>query len=270
MNILEQIVNRKYEEVKKRRVRYTGSVLEKSNFFRRKPLSLKNAIMTEGSSGIIAEFKRRSPSKGIINESASAPKVCTGYSAAGSSAVSVLTDQEFFGGSMDDLAEVRRVVNCPVLCKDFIIDEYQLIEARSAGADAVLLISDILPSDRIDKLFRFAHSLGMEALIEVHNKKYLSSIPQDASLIGINSRDLATFNVSLSHSFELADRLPGNVVKVAESGIKTIEDYLTLKNAGFNGFLIGEYFMSSANPADSCKSFIESVRRTLQKNATGQ
>lgn len=269
MNMLEQIVNRKYQEVKKRRVHYSGSVLEKSNFFRRKPLSLKNAIMTEASSGVIAEFKRRSPSRGIINESASAGKICTGYLAAGSSAVSVLTDQEFFGGSMDDLTEVRSMVNCPVLCKDFIIDEYQVIEARASGADAVLLISDILPPDRIDKLFRFIHSLGMEALIEVHNKKHLSSIPQDAGLIGINSRDLGTFDVSLSHSLELADLLPGNVVKVAESGIKTIEDYSNLKKAGFNGFLIGELFMSSADPAERCKSFIESAMRTLQKNSEG-
>jgi indole-3-glycerol phosphate synthase len=264
MNILDQIVYRKYQEVKQRRANYSGPDLEKSNFFRRKTVSLRDAIMTEGSSGIIAEFKRRSPSRGIINESASAGKVCTGYSAAGSSAVSVLTDQEFFGGSMDDLAEVRSLVNCPVLCKDFIIDEYQVIEARSAGADAILLISDILPTDRLDKLFRFALSLGLEALIEVHNKKYYSSIPHDASLIGINSRDLSTFNVSLGHSLELADILPGNVVKVAESGIKTIDDYLTLKKAGFNGFLIGESFMNSGNPAKSCKSFIESVRRSQE------
>jgi len=261
MTILDQIISEKYLEVEERKVHYPASILEKSKFFREKPGSLKDALLSEGSSGIIAEFKRRSPSKGFINEFASAGEVCAGYSLAGSSAISVLTDHEFFGGSMDDMAEVRRFVNCPVLCKDFIIDEYQIIEARSYGADAVLLISDLHAAGKLDKLYRFALSLGMEALIEIHNKEYLQSIPQDANIVGINSRNLASFNVSLSHACELVNLLPGSVVKVAESGIKSADDYFIMKNAGFHAFLIGEYFMSSANPAHTCKAFIENIRQ---------
>lgn len=263
MNILEQIIAKKITEVKERRACRPVSALEKSIFFLENPRSLRDAILKEGSLGIISEFKRMSPSKGVINEDAQVAEVCSGYELAGASAISVLTNKEFFGGSLNDLAEARGYVKCPVLCKDFIIDEYQIIEARSCGADAVLLIADILTDQRLDALFRFASSLGMEALIEVHDKEYLSRLPGDASVVGINSRNLASFSVSLDHACSLADLLPGSVVKVAESGIKSVDDYFIMKNAGFDAFLIGEFFMSSADPAQACKAFIETTGRKL-------
>ncbi len=260
MTILDQIVSGKYLEIEERKALYPVAVLEKSKFFGERTESLKDAILSEGSTGIIAEFKRRSPSRGVFNKYARATEVCAGYYAGGSSAVSVLTNRHF-GGSIDDLDEVCRIVTCPVLCKDFILDEYQIIEARSYGADAVLLITDIHPAGKLNSLYRFALSLGMEVLIEVHNKKYLSVIPEGADIVGINSRNLESFNVSLDHAREMINLLPGSIVKVAESGIKSAEDYFIMKNTGFNAFLIGEYFMNSADPAQSCKSFIETIKQ---------
>lgn len=270
MSILDNIVSVKRLEVRERKVLYPVHDLEKSELFRKKPFSLKESILKEASAGVIAEFKRRSPSKGYINENAAVREVCSGYSGAGASAVSVLTNSEFFGGSAEDLVEARRHADCPVLCKDFIIDEYQVIEARSHGADAVLLIADILSAADLRKLHRRVLSLGMEALIEVHDRKFLSLVPDDANIIGINSRNLASFKVSPDHAFEMANLLPVNVVKVAESGIKSIDDYFHLKSAGFNGFLIGEYFMNTTDPAKTCRDFIGAIRqRTGSEHNTG-
>ncbi len=261
MTILDQIVARKYIEVEERKSLCPFSKLEKSIFFQRKPGSLGKELAREGSLGIIAEFKRKSPSKGYINKNALASEVCFEYVEAGSSAVSVLTDTCFFGGSSGDLTDVRKLVSSPVLCKDFIIDEYQIVEARSAGADAVLLIAELHTADRLEKLFSFAKSLELEALIEIHDKVNIPRIPPDAEMIGINSRDLASFRVNLDNLSKLIYLLPGNIVKVAESGIKSVPDYLNLKNAGFNAFLIGEYFMSTKEPGRACKEFINSLRQ---------
>jgi indole-3-glycerol phosphate synthase len=261
MTILDQIVARKYMEVEERKSLYPPSILEESIFFQKKPESLKKELIREGSFGIIAEFKRKSPSKGNINENALAGEVCLEYIEAGSSAVSVLTDSDFFGGSSSDLTDVRRLVTCPVLRKDFIVDEYQIIEARSVGADAVLLIAELHPAGRLEKLYRFAQSLELEVLIEIHDKKNIPRIPPDADMIGINSRNLASFQVNHDHLLQLIHFLPKNVVKVAESGIKSVIDYVNLKNAGFNAFLIGEYFMSTTNPGRTCKSFIDALRQ---------
>ena len=256
MNILEQIVSEKQREIKELKLHYPSSLLEKSIFFQENTRSLKQAILRKGTPGIISEFKRISPSRGILNESALAKDVCLGYLEAGSSAISVLTDSGFFGGSKDDLTEVRHNVECPVLRKDFIIDEYQIVEARSIGADAVLLIAELHPADRLEKLFRFAGSLGLEVLVEVHDKENISRIPYDADIVGINSRNLTTSSVDLDHLSELIHFMPINVAKVAESGIKSLADYITLRNLGFNAFLIGEYFMSTPNPATTCREFI--------------
>jgi indole-3-glycerol phosphate synthase len=261
MTILDQIVAGKYREVEERKSRNPASALEKSIFFQQKPRSMKKEILKVGSFGIIAEFKHRSPSAGIINETAVAREVCSDYMEAGSSAVSVLTDSEFFGGSSDDLTDVRRQVGCPVLRKDFIVDEYQIIEARSIGADAVLLIAELHPAEKFRQLFRFAQSLELEVLIELHNKKNISQIPYDAQLVGINSRDLASFRVNPDHFVRLVDSLPGNVVKVAESGIKSVTDCINLKKAGFDAFLIGEYFMRTTDPGRTCKIFINTLRQ---------
>jgi indole-3-glycerol phosphate synthase len=260
MTILDQIIAVKKMEVEERKSFCPDSVLEKSIFFHEQPRSLKSHLLREGSFGIIAEFKRKSPSAGIINESSIAGEVCAEYSEAGSSAVSVLTDHEFFGGSSDDLSEVRKKVVCPVLRKDFIIDEYQIIEAKAIGADAVLLIAEIHTSEKLSELYHFACSLGLEVLVEVHDEKNISRIPEEAQIVGINSRNLASFSVDLDHLSTLIQRLPENAVKVAESGIKSVSDYLKLKDTGFNAFLIGESFMRTASPGSACKEFINALR----------
>jgi indole-3-glycerol phosphate synthase len=260
MTILEQIVASKKIEVEKRKKIAPPSILEKSEYFQDKRRSLKNYLLAEDSFGIIAEFKRKSPSAGIINDSAIARVVCPEYSEAGCSAVSVLTDVDYFGGSSHDLSEVRKNVACPVLRKDFIIDEYQIIEARSIGADAILLIAEIHDAKKLSELHRFAQSLELEVLVEVHDETNFSRIPADAQIVGINSRNLASFSVDISSLHKLIGMLPDNAVKVAESGIRSVPDYLNLKDAGFEAFLIGEYFMRNPQPGKACKSFIESLR----------
>jgi indole-3-glycerol phosphate synthase len=263
MSILDQIVATKKREVEKQKSQCPASVLEKSAFFKEKTRSLKSNLMSEDSFGIIAEFKRKSPSAGIINESAVARETCIAYSEAGASAISVLTDNAFFGGSINDLTEVRKNVDCPVLRKDFIIDEYQILEARSIGADAILLIAEILPEEKLAEFHRFAGSIGLEVLVEIHDEKNISRIPNEARIVGINSRNLASFSVDPDHLPKLIGRLPENAVRVAESGIKSVNDYLNLKNAGFNGFLIGGYFMSTPDPGKTCKLFIDTLREFL-------
>lgn len=260
MTILEKIVARKRNEVEERKKLCPVAVLEKSANFHRKPLSLKASILCEGSTGIIAEFKRRSPSAGIINETAHPEEVCRQYMDAGSSAVSVLTDHDFFGGSSDDLLNARQHVTSPVLRKDFIIDEYQIVEARSIGADAVLLIAELHIAPRLVQLHDFAVSLGLEVLLEIHDEKSIPGIPYNAEIIGINSRNLATFSVNHDHPEKIIRLLPEKVVKVAESGIRSVSDYLSLKNAGFDAFLIGECFMKAEDPGGACKAFIDEIR----------
>ncbi len=261
MNILEEIAAYKYKEVEARKALHSISTLESSPLFNRQPLSLKQSLLAEGSSGIIAEFKRKSPSRGIINASSRPEEVCAEYINAGASAVSVLTDEKFFGGTSEDLMNVRNRIDAPILRKDFIVDEYQIIEARSIGADAVLLIAELHESDRLGQLFDFASSLELEVLVEVHDEKNISRIPAGADIVGINSRNLASFEVDLSHLARIINLLPGNAVKIAESGISSFTDYNNLKNAGFDAFLMGEYFMKTHDPGKTCEIFISELRR---------
>lgn len=261
MTILDHIVAYKYKEVEEQKALYPVILLEKSIFFRTSPISLKSFLLRKELSGIIAEFKRKSPSRGIMNEFALPGKVCQEYIEAGSSAVSILTDSKFFRGSCNDLINVRNSIHYPILRKDFIVDEYQIIEARSIGADAILLITGIHQPERIEQLHRFARSLDLEVLVEVHDEKDLSRIPYDSELVGINSRNLASFRVDLNHLSRLKHLLPQNVVKVAESGIKSVTDYLSLKNAGFDAFLIGELFMNTPDPGKTCRTFISELKQ---------
>ena len=179
---------------------------------------------------------------------------------AGASALSVLTDESFFGGSDADLKEARKLNFCPILRKDFVVDEYQIIEARSIGADAILLIANVLTEEEIKRFTDLAHQFSLEVLLEVHNERELDKIPNEEVLIGVNNRNLETFEVSLQNSVDLFPKLPSKMVKVAESGIKTPEDVQFLKEAGYNGFLIGEQFMKTSNPASACRRFIEGMR----------
>ena len=264
MSILQEIAAYKYREVDERKTLFSISSLEKSPLFNRNTLSLMQSLTAEGSSGVIAEFKRRSPSRGIINAASRPEEVCQAYIKAGASAVSVLTDEKFFGGSSEDLMNVRKRIDSPILRKDFIVDEYQIIEARSIGADAVLLIAELHEADRLAQLFDFAGSLELEVLVEVHDEKNISRIPSGTEIVGINSRNLASFEVDLSHSSRIIDLLPKDALKVSESGISSFDDYWNLKNAGFDAFLVGEYFMKTHDPGKTCEKFISVLRH--QKN----
>jgi indole-3-glycerol phosphate synthase len=264
MNKLQEIISRKKKEVEERSGLYPVKLLEKSIYFKSKTVSLRKYILREDKNGIIAEIKRKSPSKGILNNHISIEKVSIGYMQAGASALSVLTDTDFFGGTNEDLIMARRFNFCPILRKDFIIDEYQVLEAKSIGADAILLIAAVLPKEKIVSLAKLAHSLDMEVLLEVHSMQELNdSLTPDVDLIGVNNRDLSTFQVSLQTSMVLANHIPDEFVKVSESGIKTPDDIIKLSEYGFRGFLIGEGFMKTARPEVACRMFIEELRGTV-------
>lgn len=261
MNILEQIVNYKKEEIRERKILVPASLLEKSKLFTRRSVSLRKYILHIDRSGVIAEFKRRSPSKGIINDKVSVEHTTKGYVDAGVSALSVLTDTEFFGGANEDLITARNFNSCPILRKDFIIDEYQIIEAKAIGADAILLIAAVLPPEKLNQLAVFAHELELEVLMEVHNREELQShLVDSVDLIGINNRNLKTFEVDINTSLSLSKMISRQFVLVSESGINNPESVVTLKKAGFQGFLIGEYFMAQDNPGEACAEFIKSIR----------
>src|SRR5688500_3414695 len=244
MNILHQIIEHKRKEVAERKELYPVKFLEQSIFFESRPVSMKKYIQREDKSGIIAEIKRKSPSKGVINPHVSVERTSIGYMQAGASALSVLTDKDFFGGSNDDLTTARKFNFCPILRKDFTIDEYQVVEAKSIGADAILLIAAVLDASQLGSLASFAHTLGLEVLLEVHNEEELKkSLDAGADLIGVNNRDLKTFQLSIEVSKKLAPLIPQSMVKVSESGIESVEAILDLKTYGYEGFLMGQNFM---------------------------
>lgn len=259
--ILDKIVKSKQAYVSEKKSLFPTKLLEQSIYFESKPVSLKKYVEREDKQGIIAEIKRKSPSKGVINKFISVEKVSIGYMQAGASALSVLTDMEFFGGSNEDLKTARKFNFCPILRKDFIIDEYQIIEAKSIGADAILLIAAILDTNRMKELADFAHSLGLEVLLEVHNEEELNKAADvDMDLLGINNRDLKTFEVSLDTSKQLSKKIGSGKTLVSESGISSVEAILDLRSHGFKGFLIGQNFMEESMPDVACKKFIQELK----------
>jgi indole-3-glycerol phosphate synthase len=259
MQILEKIINAQRAEVQKRKEAFPVPSLEKSGQFPMPSRSLSSAVMK--GTGIIAEFKKRSPSRGIINAHALPGAVCRGYFDAGASAVSVLTNRQFFGGSNDDLLRVRETCDGVILRKEFIIDEYQVIESKSLGADAILLIAAILTGPQMTVLSRLASSLGMEVLFEIHTRGETEKLPGEAKLIGINSRNLDNFTVDTGIPREIIGNLPPHCIKIAESGIHTPQMLVELGKEGFDGFLIGELFMKEEDPGASCRHFIRDVNR---------
>ena len=262
MDILETIIAHKIKEVDERKSLFPAKRLEQSVYFEGQPVSLKKYLLREDKSGIIAEFKRKSPSKGIINAHAPVERTTIGYMQAGASALSVLTDTEFFGGKSEDLTIARKFNFCPVLRKDFIVDEYQIVEAKSIGADAVLLIAAVLTSEKLKDLAAFAKGLGLEVLMEVHNLEELeNNLNAHLDLVGVNNRNLKTFEVSTDTSKALSEHIPDDFVKISESGISNPETIADLRNYGFKGFLIGETFMKTARPERMAKEFIASVKR---------
>ncbi len=259
MDILEKIVVDKHREVLLKKSIVPLAQLEQAVLFGRKTLSLAEDLR-RGGAGIIAEHKRRSPSKSIINQDVSVQDVALGYQKAGARGMSVLTDGKYFGGSLDDLLLARAATRMPLLRKEFIIDEYQIIEARAYGADLILLIAAILTRAQIKSLSELAKSLQMEVLLEVHNEAELNrSVMPSIDLLGVNNRNLKTFEVSLETSKSLAHSIPDEFVKVSESGIGKVDSIKDLMQYGYQGFLIGEQFMASDNPGKSAREFIDQI-----------
>lgn len=259
-NILDEIISWKQKEVALAKVQRTTGMLKKLPGFQRSPVSLRKSLMEPGKYGIIAEFKRRSPSKGDIHRDADVLQVTQGYVAAGASALSVLTDNNFFAGKNEDLEMARSVNACPILRKDFTIDAYQVIEAKAIGADAILLIAACLEKNQLRSLAQLAKSLGLEVLLEVHDRTELDHWNEYVDVIGVNNRNLKTFEVSIQTSIELLEAMPAEVVRISESGINDPAAIVELRNRGFQGFLIGENFMADPAPGEKCRAFIERVR----------
>lgn len=261
-DILETIVANKRKEVERQKQAVSlqmllamgGDRLERPTF------SMRQALASSVT-GIIAEFKRKSPSKGWLHPGAQVQDVVPFYAEGGASACSILTDGNFFGGSLSDLQQARRLVNIPLLRKDFIIDPYQLYQARVMGADAVLLIAACLSKAECADLAATAHSLQLEVLLEVHNETELDHLNDHVDMLGVNNRNLGTFNTDVKHSFKLIDQLKGQApLLVSESGISQTETVKQLRTAGFRGFLIGETFMKTAQPGETLRNFIKALQ----------
>ena len=259
MHILDKIVASKRKEVDLKKSIIPVSQLEKSVLFER-PLNSLADRLSANASGIIAEHKRRSPSKSVINNSLSVEEVVHGYKKAGVCGMSILTDSQYFGGSLDDLLLARSVADNPLLRKEFIIDEYQLLEAKAFGADVVLLIAAILEASDIKRLSELAHTLDLEVLLEIHNEEELSKISsQDIAMIGVNNRNLKTFEVTVNTSISLADKIPDGMIKISESGLDNHKTIKELRSYGYQGFLIGENFMRSKDPGAEAAAFIKNL-----------
>lgn len=256
MNILEQITAYKKEYVANSKSQKSVRDLEREELFKRNCYSLKDRLESENLTRIIAEFKRKSPSKGIINANAKVEDVVKSYEEYGAAGVSVLTDELFFGGSYTDFSTARNSISIPLLRKDFMIDEYQFIEAKAWGADVVLLIAAILSPRQVRDFTNLSHDLSMQVLLELHDETELDHVYHEVDMVGINNRNLKTFEVDIEQSIRMANYLDKDFIKIAESGISSIETLKYFKNNGFQGFLMGEYFMKNMNPAHAFKDFI--------------
>ncbi len=258
-NILNTIVANKKVEVATLKSLTTIKQLENSIYYASPCVSLSNYLKRIDKSGIIAEFKKQSPSAGYINKYADVEAISLGYMQAGASALSILTDKTYFGGNNIDLETARQFNYCPIIRKDFILDEYQIIEAKSIGADAILLIAAILSQTEIKNFTALAQSLHMEVLLELHEASELSKIDNAVNCIGINNRNLNTMQTDITTSFQLKALLKNDFITVTESGISNIETLLSLQKEGFDGFLIGEHFMKHAHPAEICQAFAHTL-----------
>jgi len=258
-NILAKIVASKFGEVAARKKQISIAQLEAMPMFSQKCYSLKDTLLDPNKTGIIAEFKRQSPSKGVINSTADVKTVTEGYTNYGASGISVLTDEQYFGGSLADLT-IAVQNNIPVLRKEFIIDEFQIIEAKAYGASVILLIASCLTPAETELLAGTARELGMEVLLELHDESELEFVNDEVNFVGINNRSLKSFEVNIEHSLKLRSLLPTDKLSIAESGIYDIETYQLLKKEGFDGFLMGEYFMKQAHPELAFQLFAEQIK----------
>jgi len=259
--ILDKILASKANEVAQRKTEFPISYLENSPAYSRICLSMKESLILS-KTGIIAEFKRKSPSLGWIHKDADVGIITSGYSQAGASGISILTDLEYFGGTPMDLMYARPQILCPVLRKDFVIDEYQLVEAKAMGADVVLLIAAALGVKQTSHLARMAHELGLEVLLEVHNADEIQHANEYVDMLGVNNRNLKTFEQNIQTSFDLASLIPDQFIKVSESGISKVDTVIDLQSAGYKGFLMGENFMKEINPAEALKVFISNILKS--------
>jgi len=258
-NILDTIVANKLAEVAARKQAISLDTLEAMPYFNDTCPSLSAAIIDKNKTGIIAEFKRQSPSKGIINATATVEEVTAAYTSFGAAGISVLTDEKFFGGNLNDLS-IAVLNPIPVLRKEFIVDEFQIIEAKAYGAAVILLIAACLTPATTKLLASKAKQLGMEVLLELHDESELAYLCEEVDLVGINNRSLKSFEVNIEHSLQLKNKLPKNKLSIAESGIYNIETFKLLKQEGFDGFLMGEYFMKQANPAKAFELFSQQIK----------
>jgi indole-3-glycerol phosphate synthase len=260
MNILDTIIAHKRKEVAQRKKEVTIQDLENGPFFKNETLSLKKYLLDPAKTGIIAEFKRRSPSKGLINGTATVEEVTSAYATHGASGISVLTDEQFFGGHLRDLLAAT-INEVPLLRKDFMIDEFQLLEAKAFGAEVILLIAACLDRATVRSLAATAKSLGMEVLLEIHDETELEHICPEVDLVGVNNRNLKTFAVDIETSLKLLPSFPPGIVAVSESGISEVQSIVTLRKAGFRGFLIGEQFMKSPDPTFAFADFVNQLKK---------
>ncbi len=261
MNILDQINETKRQEIAQMKKLFPIESLIASPYFKRTCNSLKAALLADGASGIIAEFKTKSPSKGVINNQADIAETTAAYSAAGASGLSVLTDEEYFGGSIENLAKARFAnPRIPILRKDFMLDPYQIYEAKAHGADLILLIAESLSKELLLELTLKAKELGLEVLVEIHNEEELVKLNPHVDIVGVNNRDLRTFTVDVETSVQLSKLIPGQFVKISESGISDPASISKLRAAGFKGYLIGETFMKTGDPAKACAEFINRLK----------
>lgn len=262
MDILTEIVAHKRTELEafkaQRPLREIARQVE--SILDTKPASMRQALMAS-ESGIIAEFKRKSPSKGWIKEEGKAEEIPMSYQQNGAAALSILTDKHYFGGEDEFIIKARKAgVTIPVLYKNFVIDEYQLFQARLCGTNAALLIAACLSKKECQMLITRAHELGLEVLLEMHSEPELEYAEMGADMCGINNRNLGTFITQVENSFRLAELLPKDACKVSDSGISNPDTVRELRQAGFNGFLIGENFMKTANPGNALNDFIAGIR----------
>lgn len=259
MNILEKIAANKAREVEFRKKVIPRPLLENTQLYKRPTFSLADSLVSSDF-GIIAEHKRRSPSRPIINQSLPVADVVQGYAKAGVSGISVLTDTTYFGGSVDDLIISRAAVSVPLLRKEFILDDYQVIEAKCAGADAILLLACMLKPYEIKRFAVLAMSLGMEVLLEVRDlEEFERSVCPEISLVGVNNRNLKDFSTDVETSFRLAEHIPSEFVKISESGLHDVNTVIALRSAGYRGFLMGEHFMKTQNPGQAALHFINDL-----------
>ena len=261
MNILDKITQGKYKEVSERKAVVSIAELERSEYFSKPTVSLKHALENPaGKHGIIAEFKRKSPSKGIFSEAFDPIEITNGYVSAGATALSILTDGPYFGGSREDLLAVRKMQNVPLLRKDFMVDEYQLLEAKAWGADVILLIAAAIDSTLLNRLAKFAKSIGLETLLEIHEIAELNgNLSEYIDVVGVNNRNLKDFTVDIDRSIRAIEHIPAQFTRISESGISKPETVRQLKQYGYKGFLMGEAFMQTSDPEGAIQRFIDAV-----------